>query len=147
MQPDQTRARADKRIGLVAATLCIALCGCAPVHFYRPALVEGTVVSAATGDPVAGARVSFETRAGDPISTAPMVLTADDGSFLAGSRETRRLAGWEMMEAIEAKNPVTLRIDAAGYATARLDVEGRKRYRAPIELVPLADGPASLPGR
>ena len=120
----------------------ISLCGCATFHFYQPALVEGTVISAITGEPVVGARASFETRAGDPITTAPVVLTGDDGSFRAGGRESRRLVGWEMMEAIESKNPVTLRIEADGYETRLLDVEGKKRYRAPIELVPLPDGPA-----
>jgi hypothetical protein len=129
------------QLALTAAAL-ISLCGCATFHFYQPALVEGAIISAITGEPVAGARASFQTRAGDPITTAPVVITGDDGRFRAGGRKTRRLVGWEMMEAIESKNPVTLRIEADGYETRLLDVEGRKRYRAPIKLVPLPDGPA-----
>ena len=124
----------------LAAAAYISLCGCATFYFYQPALVEGTVVSASTGEPLVGARASFETRVGDPITSAPVVLTGEDGSFLASGRESRKLVGWEMMEAIESKNPVTLLIEADGYETRLLDVEGRKRYRAPIELIRLVEG-------
>ena len=137
--PQRVIAGTPLPLVLLAAAPALSLSGCATFHFYHPALVEGTVVSATTGEPVVGARASFETRAGDPISNVPAVLTSEDGSFQAGSRETRRLAGLEMMEAIESKNPVTLRIDADGYEMRLLDVEGKKKFRSPIELVPLGN--------
>ena len=115
----------------------LCLNGCAPFYFYKPALVEGTIVSATTGAPVSGARVSFENRAGDPIEDVPAATTGDDGSFVAGSRESRTLAGFEMMEAIESRFPVTIRIEADGYEPRLLDVEGKVKYRAPIVLQPL----------
>ena len=59
---------------ILAVAAFVSLCGCAIFHFYQPALVEGTVISAITGEAVAGARASFETRAGDPITTAPIEL-------------------------------------------------------------------------
>jgi len=121
----------------LAAAAFLSLSGCAPFYFYHPALVEGAVVSAVTGQPISGARVSFENRAGDPILDAPIVLTAQDGSFLAGERESRTLVGLKMMEAIESKFPVTVRIEADGYEAQRLAVEGRKKFRKPIELIPL----------
>jgi len=121
----------------LAATSFLSISGCAPFYFYHPALVEGAVVSAVTGQPVSGARVSFQNRAGDPISGAPIVLTAEDGSFVAGDRESRTLVGLEMMQAIESKFPVTLRIEADGYEPRLRDVEGRKKFRKPIELVPV----------
>ena len=85
--------------------------------------------------------MSFETRTGDPIANAPAVSTAEDGSFLVRSRETRRLVVLDLVETIASKNPVTLRIDADDYETMRLDVEGKKTFRAPIELVPLGEAP------
>jgi hypothetical protein len=76
-----------------AAALFVSFSGCGSFHFYHPALVEGAVVSAVTGQPISGARVSFENRAGDPIADAPAVLTAEDRHFLAGASESRTLVG------------------------------------------------------
>ena len=126
------------------ALFCLVVTGvllssaCGRFYFYQPALVRGAVVSAETGQPISGARVSFETIAGDVIANAPVVWTLGDGSFEAGSREARTLRGFEMMEAIEAHSPVTLCIEADGYRPKRLDVEAKTTYRAPIELVLLS---------
>lgn len=126
-----------------AVMVSVAFAACAPVYFYKPALVQGTVVSTVSGEPISGARLSFETRAGDPISDSPVSFTDDSGRFRAGDRQARTLVGLEMMEAIESKSPVTLRIEADGYAPVLVDVEGRRRFRSAIELEPQD---ADLPG-
>jgi hypothetical protein len=122
----------------LAISVFLLSASCARFYFYKPALVRGAVVSAETGEPISGARVSFETRAGDVIANAPVAWTLGDGSFEAGSREARTLRGFEMMEAIEAHSPVTLRIEADGYQPKLLDVEGKAIYRSPIALVLLS---------
>lgn len=121
-----------------AAMVSLSAVGCAPYYVFDPADIGGTVVSAVSGEPVSGARVSYESRfRGLPIADAPVVVTDANGEFQSGGRELRAELGFGINGPSESSPPVVLRIDADGYETRRIDVAGNERFSEPIELAPL----------
>lgn len=84
---------------------------------YKPAVVEGVVVSADTGAPIAGAEVSFVRH---PDVTA---RTTDDGSFSIGDRDFAILP---ILPDVGRPFPVTVRIESEGYETLLFEMESGK---------------------
>lgn len=101
---------------MVSAALLVCA-GCMPMFVYKPAVVEGVVVSADTGAPIAGARVSFVRH---PDVTA---RTTDDGSFSIGDRYFAILP---VLPDVGMPFPVTVRIESAGHEPLLLEMESGK---------------------
>lgn len=84
---------------------------------YKPAVVDGAVVSADTGAPIAGAEVSFVRH---PEVTA---ITSESGRFSIGDRD---LAVLPLLPDVGMPFPVTVRIESPGYEPLLLELESGK---------------------
>lgn len=101
---------------IVSAALLVCA-GCMPMFVYKPAVVEGVVLNADTGAPIAGAEVSFVRH---PDVTA---RTTDDGSFSIGDRDFAILP---ILPDVGRPYPVTVRIESAGYEPLLLELGSGK---------------------
>lgn len=101
----------------LASAALLVCAGCMPIFVYKPAVVEGVVVSADTGAPIAGARVSFVRH---PDVTA---RTTDDGKFSIGDRD---FAIMPILPDVGRPFPVTVRIECEGYDTLLLQMGSGK---------------------
>lgn len=102
---------------MIRHTICAALfllcSGCVPMFIYKPAVVEGIVVNAETGMPIAGAEVTFTTHPGI------IAETSDDGGFSIGDRDFAILP---LLPDVGMPFMVTLRVAAEGYESLSLEL-------------------------
>lgn len=97
-----------------------------PMFVYKPAVVEGVVISAETGAPISGAKVSFVRF---PEVTA---RTIDDGSFSIGDRDFAILP---ILPDVGRPFPVTVRIESVGYEPLLLEMDsGRHVLDEPLRM-------------